>query len=700
MSAYQDTMARLQAQQAAQQEGSRALQRVQEIGQQLASMPRTVPAQQSPTAAAARGAMEAPVARAAAPVADEATGEQAQINAGMGRLQEGQAQAAAAGEGSAPQGGIVGAQEAAGGANTATTASPENTPPPAAQAAPAASPLVPDDQQGRREIIQLMQNASGQNRTLSPDEAQAARQQLLERFQIDPLAADAAHDLGMLDDLHPDHLATDLQMIKINQLLKSDPTNPMAAAEGQALTRVGQKALDLFDQMGAAPDVSAMSQKANQLLAEQNTSLKGDVSNILDKQIPAMVPKTSEVPATSALDMINQELTNLGGSSPLLNRDWRRAQALLLPKDEPVTVSGQQIAGSQLGIAPKNPTYHAIDTLRKQLNAADRGTGPFVNMEQASRRKLAQALSQDQGAYLRQVNPQAYGLWRQANAKVQLYKAVQDDMQSLFGKSAEQSMLPVVKNAVQGLATGNVENFTRVVSAIPKQMRNEVLMSTLQGMFTRAGKNEFGPFGFQQAATFFRSFKKDSAAWSALMANLEPDARTMVSNLAKVADRIAGSISAKEYTGRSRFAKELSTDLNDVPTTLVERLRDTAAPIVGRTVGGAIGGAMSHIPVVGGALGAAAHGAGAFAARIVAPNKTPVDKAISDFLLSDDAKDALAHGAAMTEPQVRAVANSPSFRRVTSLLQLPNNPATREHWLRGALTSSATLSSSSTTPPN
>ena len=740
MTAYQDQLGSLQNQLGAAQAGSRAAQRIQEIDDQIAQLGETAPAQRTPIASAVSEAMRPTTARTPEATAPEAaqpaesapalagTSEAPPLQPGMVRMYHGglDMENPTSRWVSDDQRYAQGYADKSGGAGRVFyTDIPETDPrlqksfddsgtgqrapyvpfelrdQEAAQMKPlgtqptaaagqtegiGATPLVPDDPEQRAQIISLMQNASGQNKTISAVDVQAARNELLARFKIDPQAVDSARDLGMLDDLHPDHLATDIQMIKLNQLLKSDPSNPMAAQEAANLTRVGQRAIGLFNEMGAAPDISALSQKANQMLGEQNNSLKGDVHNILDNQIPSMVPKNSQVPATNSLAMINDELANLGGKSQLLSRDWRRAQGLLSPVDEPVSIGGQQVPGSKVGIAPTNPTYHAVDTLRKQLNAADRGVGPFVNMEQASRRRLAQTLSQDQGAYLQSASPEAHALWQQANAKVQMYKAVQDDMQTLFGKSTEQSMLPTMKNAIQGLSSGNVENFNRVVSAIPKSMRNEVLTSTLQNMFTRAGANELGPFGFEQFSRFFKSFKQDSASMNALMGNLDPETRSTLSKLINVSDRISGSISQKIYTGRSRFAKDLVAELNDVPTTVIDRMRSAIGPAAGRVIGGAVAGAAHKVPVVGPAvLGPVAHGVGNFAAWAISPNKTPVEKALSDFIVSDDAKDILSGGPKVTDQQVKAASNSPTFRSLYNLARgdAANDPTTRERWLRG-----------------
>lgn len=596
--------------------------------------------------------------------------------------------AAAAQEGAAPKSGV-----AAGGEGAAQVAAPHE------------QALVPDDQDARREIVGLMQRASGQDRTITPQAVLDAHQQLLARFQIDPATVDSARDLGMLDNLQPDHLATDLQMIKLNQLLKSDPTNPMAAQEAQGLTRAGQQAIDLFSEMGAAPDISALSQKVNDFMSGQYAAVKQAASDIYDRQIPALVSRTEQVAPTATLTNINDELAGLGGDQSALSREERQLLSQLSPKDETVTLpSGQRMLGSTLGMPPRNPTYGLIDRVRKELVAAENGQdSPFRNMAQWRRQQLIQSLAKDQGSFLQANHPEAYGLWQQANANTVMYKAMEKDMKSLFGNATERSMLPTLRNAIQGLAKGNVEGFNKVVGAIPKNMRNEVLTTALQNMFTKTGASELGPFGWQEFSRFWRAFKADDKSFSALMANLEPEARSTLSKLIKVSDRISNSISQKIYTGRSRFAKDFRAELNDVPSTVIERLRSAVGPAIGHGMGNAAAMAAHHVPVVGPVVAPVARGVGKVAADIITPNKVPVEKALSDFYLSDEAKGIVENGAAATPEQFKAAANSPTGKRLYDAVRhvtSPNDPASRERWLRAALASSAAISNSSAARSN
>jgi hypothetical protein len=597
--------------------------------------------------------------------------------------------AAAALEGAASESGAA----AAGGEGAAQVAAPHE------------QAIVPDDQEARREIIGLMQRASGQDRTITPQAVQAARQQLLARFQIEPATVDSARDLGMLDNLQPDHLATDLQMIKLNQLLKSDPSNPMAAQEAQGLTRAGQRAIDLFSEMGAAPDISALSQKVNDFLSSQYAAVKRTASDIYDRQIPALVSRTEQVAPTATLSNINDELAGLGGDQSALSREERQLLSQLSPKDETVTLpSGQRMLGSALGVPPRNPTYGLIDRVRKELVAAENGQdSPFRNMAQWRRQQLIQSLAKDQGSFLEANHPEAYGLWQTANANTVMYKAMEKDMKSLFGNATERSMLPTLRNAIQGLAKGNVEGFNKIVGAIPKSMRSEVLTTALQNMFTKTGVSELGPFGWQEFSRFWRAFKSDDKSYGALMANLEPDARSTVSKLIKVSDRISNSISQKIYTGRSRFAKDLRDEINDVPSTVFERLRSAVGPAIGHGMGNAAAMAAHHVPVVGSVVAPVARGIGNVAADIITPNKMPVEKALSDFYLSDDAKGMVENGPAATPQQFKAAANSPTGKRLYDVVRhvtSPNDPASRERWLRAALASSAAISNSSAARTN
>jgi hypothetical protein len=665
MNAYQDTMARLQSQQAAQQEGSRAAQRIQEIDDQIAQMPATVPAQQNPIAAAARGAMEtpAPVAATATPAAAEATGEQAALNATAGRIEEGQAQAAAGGEGATPQSGVVGAEEQAGGAVN----------PAASPLASASQDFLPADQ-----LAAQTRTAVGAGRAPFGMGKSTAQQVLAEQGAADPETLAAAQRLGIADNLQPDHLTSNQAYRELAQAIKSTPGSLARADEMEGLQQVAQRGQQIVADAGGSSDLSELSSQVKSELMNTQQQLDQKAEGLY-ADLRNSVPAKMGVAPDNVLGFIAQRADELGGPKNLSPVE-RMIQSKLTPQKVPMMMGGQEVDPATLGLKPevKNPSYALLDDVRKNVGAGLKNQGPFKDADSGLLKALYGRISDDQRAALANV-PGALEKFDTARATVQMRKSIEDDLTSLYGKQLGDSLVGKLGTAVAALPKGDVSKFVSLVKAVPAGMRQQVTASGLAYAFGKATKN--GDLNFKAFADWMDGLKKNSGAFNAVMGNLPAETRQQLLDLAKVSRGISNATRESITTGRIMAARE---ELNARADGLMNKVVNTARQVaVGRLGSAAAAGAASVAGPIGAGLSHAVMSA-------LSKGKPDVMKAADALIVSPEFQQ-LAKAGTVAPQSMKAAANSPTFRRFYNLAReatAANDPNARERWLAAALSSS------------
>nr|WP_293045388.1 transglycosylase SLT domain-containing protein [Paraburkholderia sp.] len=655
MSAYQDQMVRLQAAHAQQAEGSRALQRVQEIDQQLASMPRTVPAQQNPMAAAARGAMEAPAPAAAA--------------------QAPEAAASAAPEATAAMTPPAAAEESA-----ARAESPVN---------PAASPLtsashefLPADQLAAQTRI-----AVGAGRAPFGIGKQTAQQTLAAQMAPDAERLAAAERLGIADNLQPDHLTTNQAAIELAQAIKSTPGSLARAEEMQGLQQVAQRGQKIVEDAGGMSDLSQLSASVKNDLMNTQQQLDQKAEGLYD-DLRKSVPAKMDVDPSPVLDFIAQRADELGGAKNLSPVE-RMIQSKLTPAKVPMMVGGQEIDPATLGLKPqvKNPTYALLDDVRKNVGAGLRNQGPFKDADTGLLKALYGRISEAQRGALSTV-PGALEKFDTARATVQMRKSIEDDLTSLYGKQLGDSLVGKLGTAMAALPKGDVSKFVDIIKAVPSGMRQQVTSSGLAYAFGKATKN--GDLNFKTFADWWDGLMKNSQAANAVLANLPAESRQQLADLAKVSRGISNATRENITTGRIMAARE---ELNAHADGLVSKVMNTARQAaVGHIGTAAAAGAASVAGPIGAGLSHAVISA-------LSKGKPDVMKAADELIVSPEFQQLAKSGAAPAPQVVKAAANSSTFRRFYDLARSAmgaNDPASRERWLLGIVNAAEPAANSNT----
>jgi hypothetical protein len=488
--------------------------------------------------------------------------------------------------------------------------------------------------------------------------SKSATQVLAEQAAPDAETVTAAQRLGVEDYLQPDHVTTNQAYRELAQAVKSIPGSEAHAAELEGLSKVGQRANDLIDQLGGTQDVSTLSNdvKSN-LLATQDQLDKHAES--LYQQVKEAIPPKTEVSAKNTLDFLNNHADELGSAGRLLPTEKKLLNALN-GEDGPLT-------------------YAFLDQTRKQIGQAMRkATGPFADSESGILKRLYGTLSDDQGAV---ANAAGVGdLYGAAKASVSVRKGIEDDLASLFGKNLDQSLVRPLSGSIKLLPQGDPSNFIRLVKSIPESMRQQVVASGLNTAFGKSATN--GNVSFSHFANWWEGLQRNQQSFNAVMANLPPEARRQLTDLYRVAKGISSATKERITTGRINAIKAEFKPADNLGARLYEAAKHQ---VVAVGAGAATGATTSAIlgPVAGSAVGAAVTSAlskGAKPAVIKA-----VDKLITSPEFIDLAKKVNAGAAPEQKRAVLRLVHSANWKRFAHLAKQPINPTAAERWVTQAL---------------
>ncbi|MBF3825410.1 hypothetical protein ISF98_29150 [Burkholderia pseudomallei] len=633
--------------------------------------------------AAERGVAATPEASAAAPAAlPESSGEQVQMAAQMTRMQAGQAREAAGGVGAGPEGGVIGAQETAGGATpesaAATAHSEASINPAASPLASAAQDFMPSD-----ELAGQMRKATGS----APFGLgkNSAREILASQASPDPETLAAAKYLGIEDNLQPDHMTSNQAYRELAQAVKSTPGSLARAQEMEGLQAVGQRAMQLIEDLGGTTDLSGLSGQVKGELMGMQQQLDQKAEGLY-QSLRDTVPAKMGVDASNVLGFIKQRADDLGGAKNLSPIE-RMIQSKLASSELPITVNGQQVSPASLGLPAQmqQPSYALLDDIRKNIGSGLRNQGPFKDADQGLLKALYGRISEDQRGALSTI-PGALEQFDAARAAVQMRKSVEDDMTSLFGKQLGDSLVGKLGTAMAVLPKGDEAKLVGLLKSVPPSMRQQVTASGLAYAFGKATKN--GELNFKTFADWMDGLKKNPIAFNAVMGNLPDEGRQQLLALAKVSRGVSNATREAITTGRIMAARE---ELAAPADGLMDKVMSAARTAAVGKIGSVVSAAAAH---VGGPVGA---GIGHAVMSSLAKGKPDVMKAADEFIASPEFLQAAKEGASISPETAKAIANSSRFRRFYDLARdasSANDPESRARWLMGALSASQSFSNS------
>jgi hypothetical protein len=257
----------------------------------------------------------------------------------------------------------------------------------------------------------------------------------------DPEIIAAAEELGVV--LNPDHYSNNRAFQEVVQSLKSRPGTSLAPIEAKAIEDLGNRADELILDLGGQLDKSIL---------DSDVKLRYEkIHSNLDKQaekayaaVNNAVPNRAQVYAEESRAYIQKALEDLGGDKSRLTAAEK----------------------SLLKLLDGNPTYAALDRIRKDVGNGFKNQGPFKDADQGILSQVYKALSIDQ-----QNAANAFGVGGQyelGRKLTQDRKKLEKQMVAAFGREANASIIPKLKSAASSLVAGDVTKLQKLMETLPK----------------------------------------------------------------------------------------------------------------------------------------------------------------------------------------------------------------------------------------
>ena len=473
----------------------------------------------------------------------------------------------------------------------------------------------------------------------------------------DPKVLEAARRLKIEGYLQPDHLTSNQAYRELAQAVKSIPGSQARATEIAGLEQVGKQADDLITQIGGMTDLSQMNQAVRTQLDQTVTNLSNQADDAY-KTLRTDIPAQTRGAADNVLAFIEQRIKDLGGDLENLSAMEKEILRKLTPKNIKDD-TGKVIGKSQ-------PTYALIDDVRMDVGDATEAKGTFKDANTGAAKNLYKLIDKDQFNLAETVGRGEQ--YRLAKSLVQMRKGFEDDMESLFGKQLDQSLVSKLGNATMSLSKGDADKLVKVLQAIPKDMRQMVAASALNTAFGKATQN--GTLNFNTYANWYKGLLENKQAYAALMNNLPQPARKSLSDLYRVADNVRKASRERITTGRIQAVQQELQGADSLlgSVFMVAKRAAIGLPIEAATT--AVG-----LPGAGIASG--------LTAALSKGVKPQVIKAADELIASPEFQRLAIEGANKIPSQatVRAVARSAAFQRFAEAAKMPREMSWRERWL-------------------
>lgn len=336
----------------------------------------------------------------------------------------------------------------------------------------------------------------------------------------------AAKELGV--ELNPSHYSTNKAYIDIEQSLKSKPGSMLSAKELKAIDDLGAKADETITTLGGSIDKSLFDIKVKNEISATIDDLSKKASTAYNSVSNAIPPNTI-ITAPKSKEFMAGIVDDLGDNLELMTSAEKQLYNLV--KKDTVT-------------------YGAIDRLRKDIGKGFKGKGIYKDDNSGALKRVYAAISDDQ----QQVSKafKVDGEYSVGRKLVSDRKKIENNMISLFGKEANKSIVPIMKSSATGLTKGDASKFSKLMNALPENLRQEAAVIMLGDLFVQDARSTTGiSQGFVKA---FEGLNRNKAAKKILFDALPKDARKRFNNIGKVA---TGLYKAKALENTSKTARDL-----------------------------------------------------------------------------------------------------------------------------------------------
>jgi hypothetical protein len=396
----------------------------------------------------------------------------------------------------------------------------------------------------------------------------------------------AAQRLGIEDFLQPDHYTTDQGFRELAQIAKSVKPSAVGAAETVGLQKVGQRALDLIEELGGTTDLSRINQQVRQTMRTTLDELD-PAETIQWTTLRKGVGEANRFNPSKIIAHLEERIQKVGGDVNDLSNLEQYVYNKLMPREVYGKVGGQKVL-----VSIDDPTYTLIDDVRRTVGKAARSQGELgANADTGMAKLLYGILDSDVAAIA--ANAGQKELYDLAKATTRTIVGLENDMISLFGKQLSMSMVDNINNSIKQLAKGDADTIVRLIGNVPEEMRERVVTSGLVGAFGKATAD--GALNFNSYKLWFEGLLRNRVAMNTVFKYLPEGSRRQLFDLYRVSKAVKLSTDQRVRTGRP-IQKGLEEG-DRLLARLYEVGKRTAIGIPVEAAGATVGlGGWGHLP--------------------------------------------------------------------------------------------------------
>lgn len=379
----------------------------------------------------------------------------------------------------------------------------------------------------------------------APKSAQEIAQgELAAAVQPQQSVIDAAARLGV-DGLTPAQVSGSQAYRNIEGALSAIPGSALNEQKKSSYAQLAQKADEFITEFGGNTDKAAFSDQFKRDALSTIDGLKTQADDLYG-YIGTQIPRTTQAPASNTVAYLEGKMADLGGA-PLLNADERKALSILTPVSR--TEPNPLIPGT-VQTSVKNPTYAALDMVRKQVGQGYSRTGPFKDMQSGQLDALYSTLTRDQEALVNSISPELSSIYQGAKGVVSQRKGLEEGLQSVLGKDLSGSIATSLGSSVKQLASGNFKNFDNIIQNIPEASRQDAIVTALNDAFTNksGAQKQLSTSGF---VNWYGDLNRNNAARARIAKYLPEDAQKRLDDIYTVAKAMKDASDEVVKTGVS-----------------------------------------------------------------------------------------------------------------------------------------------------
>ena len=360
---------------------------------------------------------------------------------------------------------------------------------------------------------------------------------------IDPQILASAERLGVSGDLPISAMSRNTQFKDLEMGVSSIIGSQTGARVSNAVEIMKDKADETIELLGGTTkDTGALTQRVYGQIDSNINALQSQSNELYDTLAKAVPPETAIDDISPLQDYMKVQLKSVANQADKLDGlDRVLIKNLMGTEDKGVIV-----------------TYAMIDRERKKVGEQlARQSTPFPDATQAELSKAYAMLTDLQANALKSMDAgklpggdaqPLMEIWQQGKDLVGQRKAIEEGLVDNFGKNFGTNIIPTLEAGLFKLPKDGTEKFVKAINAIPEELREEAIATSLNKVFTAGSRqSQLNMGGF---ADWYAQLNRNKTAKNELFKHLAPEGRKRINDLAVVSTGFRNALLHKKDTGR------------------------------------------------------------------------------------------------------------------------------------------------------